>query len=89
MLQSADILIYKADAVPVGEDQVPHIELTREIARKFNNLYGAVFPEPQTLLTPTPRLPGTDGRKMSKSYNNAIYLSDPPDVVWKKVSSRW
>jgi len=73
--------------VPVGEDQVPHIELTREIARKFNNLYSAVFPEPQTLLTPTPRLPGTDGRKMSKSYNNAIYLSDPPDAVWKKVST--
>ncbi len=87
VLQAADILIYKADAVPVGEDQVPHIELTREIARKFNNLYGTVFPEPQTLLTPTPRLPGTDGRKMSKSYNNAIYLSDPPDTVWKKVST--
>ncbi|HXJ96739.1 MAG TPA: tryptophan--tRNA ligase [Terriglobia bacterium] len=87
VLQAADILIYKADAVPVGEDQVPHIELTREIARKFNNLYSAVFPEPQTLLTPTPRLPGTDGRKMSKSYNNAIYLSDPPDAVWKKVST--
>jgi len=87
VLQAADILIYKADAVPVGEDQVPHIELTREIARKFNNLYSAVFPEPQTLLTPAPRLPGTDGRKMSKSYNNAIYLSDPPDAVWKKVST--
>jgi tryptophanyl-tRNA synthetase len=87
VLQAADILIYKADAVPVGEDQVPHIELTREIARKFSNLYSAVFPEPQTLLTPTPRLPGTDGRKMSKSYNNAIYLSDPPDAVWKKVST--
>jgi len=157
VLQAADILIYKADAVPVGEDQVPHIELTREIARRFNVLYPKleletrtgtewasfiksvgwggdlwtrwlevdsgrarfddvldattrafknedwkirqtlansgiglqrdVFPEPQTLLTPTPRLPGTDGRKMSKSYGNAIYLSDPPDVVWKKVST--
>jgi tryptophanyl-tRNA synthetase len=154
VLQSADILIYKADAVPVGEDQVPHIELTREIARRFNNCYGelelheegqhppdapcwdalatssgigalatgtltskdkpaaikeafrrapldlrsgylnrglgrvrGIFPEPEALLTPTPRLPGTDGRKMSKSYNNAIYLSDPPDMVWKKVST--
>ncbi|HEY6291890.1 MAG TPA: tryptophan--tRNA ligase [Terriglobia bacterium] len=87
LLQAADILIYKADAVPVGEDQVPHIELTREIARRFNSYYGAVFPEPRTLLTPTPRLPGTDGRKMSKSYGNAIYLSDLPDVVWKKVSA--
>lgn len=86
-LQAADILIYKADAVPVGEDQAPHIELAREIARRFNNLYGPIFPEPKTLLTPTPRLPGTDGRKMSKSYNNAIYLSDPPDAVWKKVST--
>jgi tryptophanyl-tRNA synthetase len=86
-LQAADILIYKADAVPVGEDQAPHIELAREIARRFNNFYGPIFPEPKTLLTPTPRLPGTDGRKMSKSYNNAIYLSDPPDAVWKKVST--
>lgn len=86
VLQAADILIYKADAVPVGEDQVPHVELTREIARRFNYHYGPVFPEPQALLTRAPRLPGTDGRKMSKSYGNAIYLSDPADVVSKKVA---
>ena len=85
LLQSADIVIYKADAVPVGEDQAPHIELTREVVRRFNNFYGPVFPEPQTLLTPTPRMPGTDGRKMSKSYNNAIYLKDPPEVVRAKL----
>jgi tryptophanyl-tRNA synthetase len=85
LLQSADIAIYKADAVPVGEDQAPHIELTREVVRRFNNFYGPVFPEPQTLLTPTPRMPGTDGRKMSKSYNNAIYLKDLPDVVRAKL----
>jgi tryptophanyl-tRNA synthetase len=86
VLQAADILVYKADAVPVGEDQVPHIELTREIARRFNHFYGPIFPEPRTLLTPTPRLPGTDGRKMSKSYGNAIYLSDAPEEVAKKVA---
>jgi tryptophanyl-tRNA synthetase len=86
VLQAADILIYKADFVPVGEDQVPHVELTREIARRFNTYYGRVFPEPQALLTPTPKLPGTDGRKMSKSYNNAIFLSDPPEVVENKVA---
>src|ERR1041384_1024582 len=68
LLQSADILVYKANAVPVGEDQVPHIELTREVARRFNHLYTTVFPEPQSLLTKVPKLPGTDGRKMSKSY---------------------
>jgi tryptophanyl-tRNA synthetase len=155
VLQAADILMYKADAVPVGEDQVPHVELTREIARRFNlaffddleltgerehepdarhwdglatafglgareaGLYGSadkigalkaafrrapldlrayylnsglgklrgIFPEPQALLTPTPRLPGTDGRKMSKSYNNAVFLSDPPEVVSKKLAT--
>ncbi len=87
VLQSADILMYRADFVPVGEDQVAHIELTREICRRFANFYGPVFPEPQPLLTPTPRLPGTDGRKMSKSYNNAIYLSDPEPVVREKVSN--
>jgi tryptophanyl-tRNA synthetase len=86
VLQAADILIYKADFVPVGEDQVPHVELTREIARRFNTYYGRVFPEPLALLTPTPKLPGTDGRKMSKSYNNAIFLSDPPEVVDVKVA---
>ncbi len=85
VLQAADILMYKAGYVPVGEDQVPHVELTREIARRFNQFYGEIFPEPQALLTPSPRLRGTDGRKMSKSYNNAIFLSDPPDVVDKKV----
>lgn len=120
LLQAADILIYRADAVPVGEDQVPHVELTREVARRFNLAYGAarggakvdgksfaeaslavkaefvqqklvtlepIFPEPQALLTRSPRLPGTDGRKMSKSYGNAIYLSDPPEVVAKKAAA--
>jgi tryptophanyl-tRNA synthetase len=154
VLQAADILMYKADAVPVGEDQVPHVELTREIARRFNNAFGEVglegegeyppehsswdglatsvglgalatglygskdkigaikaafrrapldlrayylnnglgrirgiFPEPEALLTPAPRLPGTDGRKMSKSYNNAVFLSDPPEVVSKKLAT--
>jgi tryptophanyl-tRNA synthetase len=89
VLQAADILIYKASYVPVGEDQVPHVELTREIARRFNQFYRVrrreVFPEPQPLLTPSPRLPGTDGRKMSKSYNNAIFLSDPEAVVRQKL----
>jgi tryptophanyl-tRNA synthetase len=91
VLQSADILIYKADVVPVGEDQVAHVELTREIARRFNGFYSAkraaVFPEPQSLLTPTPKLPGTDGRKMSKSYGNAIMLSDPESVVRQKLKT--
>ncbi|HEX5481443.1 MAG TPA: tryptophan--tRNA ligase [Terriglobia bacterium] len=86
VLQAADILIYKPYGVPVGEDQAPHVELTREIARRFNHLYGQVFPEPQVLMTPSPRLPGTDGRKMSKSYGNAIFLSDPPEVVSQKVA---
>ena len=85
LLQSADILIYKANAVPVGADQMAHIELTREIARRFNHFYGEVFPEPQTLLTEVPKLPGTDGRKMSKSYGNAVYLSDPETVVRQKI----
>src|SRR5215472_12295569 len=87
VLQAADILMYKADAVPVGEDQVAHVELTREIGRRFNNCYGPLFPEPQAVLTPTPRLPGTDGRKMSKSYNNAVFLSDPPEVVDGKLKT--
>src|SRR6266571_2032510 len=87
VLQAADILMYKANAVPVGEDQVSHVELTREIARRFNGFYGAVFPEPQVLLTRAPRLPGTDGRKMSKSYKNAVYLSDSPEVVSKKLAT--
>ena len=85
VLQSADILIYKADVVPVGVDQLPHLELTRELARRFNNLYKTVFPEPHPLLTEVPKLLGTDGRKMSKSYNNAIYLSDPEPVVREKL----
>jgi tryptophanyl-tRNA synthetase len=87
VLQAVDILIYKAQAVPVGEDQLPHIELSREIARRFNSLYGETFPEPQAMLTETPRLPGTDGRKMSKSYNNAIYFADSKEEVQKKVMS--
>ncbi len=85
VLQAADILIYKAEAVPVGEDQLPHIELTREIARRFNNLYDSIFPEPEAMLTEESKLPGIDGRKMSKSYNNAIYLSDDQQTVNKKV----
>jgi len=87
VLQSADILIYKADVVPVGEDQVAHVELTREIARRFNGFYGEVFPEPQSLLTPAPKLPGTDGRKMSKSYGNTILLTDPEAVVRQKLKT--
>jgi tryptophanyl-tRNA synthetase len=87
LLQAADILAYRAKAVPVGDDQVPHLELCREIARRFNNLYGEVFPEPQALLTRAARLPGTDGRKMSKSYGNAIFLSDPPATVGAKVDA--
>jgi len=87
VLQSADILIYKAHFVPVGEDQVPHVELTREIARRFNTFYGEVFPEPQPLLTPAPKLPGTDGRKMSKSYGNTIMLTDPEPVVRQKLKT--
>lgn len=86
VLQAADILMYKAAAVPVGIDQAPHIEITREIARRFNHLYEVeVFPEPQTLLTEVPKIPGTDGRKMSKSFNNAVYLSDPIKEVETKL----
>jgi tryptophanyl-tRNA synthetase len=81
LLQAADVMAYRADAVPVGEDQAPHIELIREVVRRFHHLYGPVFPEPQTLLTPTPRIPGTDGRKMSKSYGNALFLKDPPEQM--------
>src|SRR5271168_435829 len=110
VLQSADILIYKADVVPVGEDQVAHVELTREIARRFNTLYAKqpasvssvtqfyvpgtnlplaaeIFPQPQSLLTPAPRLPGTDGRKMSKSYGNAVMLTDPEPVVRQNLKT--
>jgi tryptophanyl-tRNA synthetase len=90
VLQAADILVYKADCVPVGEDQVAHVELTREIARRFNGVYCAqkeVFPEPQALLTPAAKLPGTDGRKMSKSYGNTILLTDPESVVRQKLKT--
>jgi tryptophanyl-tRNA synthetase len=90
VLQAADILIYKGDFVPVGEDQVPHVELTREIARRFNQFYGKsapVFPEPQPLLTPAAKLPGTDGRKMSKSYGNTVMLTDPESVVRQKLKT--
>ncbi len=85
LLQTADIIIYKANFVPVGIDQVPHLEISREIARRFSFLYRDVFPEPEALLTEFPKVPGLDGRKMSKSYDNAIYLSDPPEVVEQKI----
>jgi len=86
VLQAADILLYKADSVPVGEDQLPHLELTRQIVRKFNHLYKTTcFTQPRALLTQTTRLSGLDGRKMSKSYNNYIALADSPEVVLKKV----
>ncbi len=87
LLQAADILVYRADAVPVGEDQAPHIEMTREIARRFNFLYkGEVFPEPATILNEVKLLPGIDGRKMSKSYGNTIEMAEHPEEVRKKVS---
>jgi tryptophanyl-tRNA synthetase len=85
LLQAADILMYRPEWVPVGADQVPHIELTREVARRFNNTWGPVFPEPQAKLTEIPKVPGTDGRKMSKSYGNAIELSDSAEVIIQKV----
>jgi tryptophanyl-tRNA synthetase len=85
VLQAADILIYRAGYVPVGEDQLAHLELCREIARRFNNLYGQVFPEPQAMTSRTPRLPGTDGRKMSKSYGNAINLADDIGAIRQKI----
>ncbi len=86
VLQAADIIMYKPTGVPVGVDQVPHVEITREIARRFNFLYQEVFPEPEAILTETPKILGTDRRKMSKSYNNAIYLSDDPEDIASKVS---
>jgi len=85
VLQAADILIYKANFVPVGVDQLPHVEITREIARRFNYLYKEIFPIPQPILTEIPKILGIDGRKMSKSYHNAIYLSDPPKVIGEKT----
>jgi tryptophanyl-tRNA synthetase len=91
VLQAADILVHKGEVVPVGEDQVAHVELTREISRRFNQFYKLkdkpVFPEPQALLTPTPKLPGTDGRKMSKSYGNTIMLTDPEPVLRQKLKT--
>jgi tryptophanyl-tRNA synthetase len=85
VLQTVDIILYRAHFVPVGEDQASHLEISREIVRRFNHLYEAeVFPEPQALFTPTPKVPGIDGRKMSKSYGNAINLSDTPEVILKK-----
>ena len=87
LLQSADILMYKANYVPVGIDQMSHLEITREICRRFNNFYREVFPEPEGLLTEFPKVPGLDGRKMSKTYDNCIYLSDEPGEVEKKIKT--
>ncbi|MDD2485114.1 MAG: tryptophan--tRNA ligase [bacterium] len=87
LLQAADILLYKADTVPVGEDQLPHLELTREIARRFNYLYGAIFPEPKALLTASSKVAGLDGRKMSKSYDNCIFLSDDAKTIRERIRS--
>ncbi|MBW1753944.1 MAG: tryptophan--tRNA ligase [Deltaproteobacteria bacterium] len=86
VLQAADIIMYKAYGVPVGVDQVPHVEITREIARRFNYFYGKVFPEPEAILTETPKILGIDGRKMSKSYDNAIYLSESSDEIAAKAA---
>jgi tryptophanyl-tRNA synthetase len=87
VLQAADILIYKANLVPIVVDQLPHLELTREIARRFNYMYGDFFPEPEPLLTEAPKVPGTDNRKMSKSYGNAIFLKDTAEEIRRKVSA--
>lgn len=93
VLMASDILLYQADFVPVGQDQQAHVELTREVARRFNSFYKAtadgreVLPEPKVLLTPSPKLPGTDGRKMSKSYGNTILMSDPEPVVRQKLKT--
>ncbi len=86
VLQAADIIMYKANKVPVGVDQAPHVELTREIVRRFNGVYRPIFPEPEVLLTEAQRVPGLDGRKMSKSYNNAVFLSDSPKQIDQKLS---
>ena len=87
VLQAADIIMYKAYGVPVGVDQLPHVEITREIARRFNFLYREIFPLPEPMLTDVPKLLGIDGRKMSKSYENSIYISDRGDVLRKKVAA--
>src|SRR4030042_2826085 len=84
---AVDIILYKSVVVPVGDDQLPHLELTREIVRRFNYLYGETLVEPRALLSRYPRIPGTDGRKMSKSYDNYISLSDPLEEVTKKILS--
>jgi tryptophanyl-tRNA synthetase len=86
VLQAADILMYRANKVPVGADQVPHVEFTRELARRFNHLYRPVFPEPEALLSEVPRIAGLDGRKMSKSYNNAVFLTEPIADVEAKLA---
>lgn len=86
VLMTTDIILYKGNAVPVGEDQAYHLELAREITRRFNRLYGEIFPEPQILLTEVPKLAGTDGRKMSNSLHNTIYLSDPPEEIRTKIA---
>ena len=86
VLQAADITMYKAHKVPVGVDQAPHVELTREIVRRFNQIYRPIFPEPEVLLTEAQKVPGLDGRKMSKSYNNAVFLSDTPEEIDQKLS---
>lgn len=85
VLQAADILIYRAETVPIGVDQLPHLELTREIARRFNHLYGNILPVPEAHMTEVPKLTGLDGRKMSKSYGNVLLISDPPDTIKKKI----
>ncbi|HEY7818808.1 MAG TPA: tryptophan--tRNA ligase, partial [Vicinamibacteria bacterium] len=89
VLQAADILLYKANLVPVGEDQVPHVEVTREIARRFNALYGEVFPVPEAKLTRFPRLPGLDGKRMSKSQGNTVLLSDSPAEIEAKIKTAY
>jgi tryptophanyl-tRNA synthetase len=85
VLMTADIAVYRANLVPVGEDQASHLEICREIVRRFNSLYGEVFPEPKALFTPTPKLNGVDGRKMSKSYNNTLGVTEPEDSLREKV----
>ncbi|HAM35526.1 MAG TPA: tryptophan--tRNA ligase [Elusimicrobia bacterium] len=89
VLQAADILLYRGERVPVGQDQLPHVELSREIARKFNSVYGHVLPEPQPLLTRTPKVPGTDGRKMSKSYGNTLDIRETPESLKAKIMSMY
>jgi tryptophanyl-tRNA synthetase len=89
VLQAADILLYRGSKVPVGQDQLPHVELSRQIARRFNQLFGEVFPEPQPLLTPTPKVPGLDGRKMSKSYGNAVDILETAASLEKKVKAAY